>query len=188
MGRIKKVLILLLLVFVTVFGVAGCNDGNKELLERLDGLQSQLAEMEGKIDLLEEELENLKKQTQDYGLIISADKQVYEAGEEIYISISLENRSGTDKEIAYYLLFYPESSTGQFPADEQPPVTTKKTFKNGEVISITDRLGGCFPAGQHELKYKALFYLSWEMTEFGYETTDSAVLVYSNTIDISVTN
>lgn len=130
--------------------------------------------------------DDLGDELQDYVLKISADKQVYGIHDEIFIDITLENRSGNDVEIAYYFLFCPESPTGQFPVSEQPPVTTKKNFKNGETICKTERLGGCFPVGQHELKYSALFYLEWEMTEFGWETTGSEVRVYSNTIEFLV--
>lgn len=164
MKRATKIFITLVLTIVTVFCVAGCADAQNES-------QATIDDFEG---------------IQDYVLKISADKKVYRIGEEINIDITLENRSGKDVEIAYYFLFYPESPTGQFPVYEIPPVTTKKIFENGEIIFRTERLGGCFPVGRHELKYRAVFYLAWEMTEFGYETTSDDVIVWSNTIKFSV--
>ncbi len=137
--------------------------------------------------------ENQGDEIQDYVLKIAADKQVYAKDEDIVIDITLENRSGADVEIAYYLLFYPESSTGQFPeielapvTTELAPVTTKRLFKNGNTIHETARLGGCFLVGHHELKYRAVFYLTWKMTEFGYETGDNGVEVWSNVIKFAV--
>ena len=188
--KLKIVLIALFLAIIMVFGVAGCNASSQnDLQSTIDNLQSQIAEMEDQIrerDKKIEQLENEIAEMQDYILKISADKQVYSVNEEIFIDVALENRSGEDVEIAYYFLFIPESPTGEFPAYELPPVTTKKIFENGEIIFRTERLGGCFPIGQHELKYKAIFYLAWEMTEFGYETTSSDVIVWSNTIEFSV--
>ena len=123
----------------------------------------------------------------DFVLTIKADKNAYNTEDEILISVTFENQSDTDLEIAYYLLFYPESTTGQFPACEQAPTTTKLTFKKGDTISRTERLGGYFPVGKHELKYSAVFYLTWEMTEFGWEKTDDRVEIWSNSIKFTIT-
>lgn len=130
--------------------------------------------------------ENQGDEMQNYVLKISTDKQIYENGEDIIIDITLKNQSGADIEIGYYFLFYPESFTGQFPEYEVAPVTTKRLFKNGETIHETARLGECFLVGHHELKYRAVFYLTWKMTEFGYENTDDMIEVWSNTVEISV--
>lgn len=189
--KVKKFLIALLLGVVMMFSFAGCNSGN-DLQSKIDGLQSRIEELEEQLrdrDERIEQLENEIVEMQDYILKISADKEVYSVKEEILIDITLENRSGADVEIAYYSsLVCPDSPTGQFPATgEQSPITTKRIFKNGEIIRMTDRLGGYFPVGQHELKYRAVFYLSWETTEFGYDITDDKVSVVSNTINFSVT-
>ncbi|MCH5163991.1 MAG: hypothetical protein J1F36_03155 [Clostridiales bacterium] len=124
---------------------------------------------------------------QDYVLTISAQKQVYGLYEDIFIDITLENRSGKDMEIAYYFLFYTESNTGEtYAVHELPMVTTKKLFKNGEIIQQTRHSDISFPTGHHGLKYKAIFYLSWEMTEYGYEETYDSVEVWSNEIEFTV--
>lgn len=187
MKKFSKIFIALLLVIVALFCVAGCNaDIQNELQSKIDELQAQVDEMNDRIEQLEQELKILKGKTGDYFLKISSDKQVYNRRDEILIDIIFINDSGYDVNIAYYFLFHPISSTGQFPDHEQPPVTTKLIFKNGDIIRRTERLGGCFPVGQHELIYHAVFYLEWEMTEFGYETTDSRVEIVSNTIEFSV--
>ena len=129
---------------------------------------------------------NNTEEQQDYVLTISAAKQVYAKGEDILVDITLENRSGEDVEIAYSPLVIPESPTGEFPTICPPPITTKKLFKNGEIIHITENVKGDFHIGYHQLNYRAVFYLSWFMTEFGYEKTDDMIIVWSNTIKFSV--
>lgn len=58
-------------------------------------------------------LDNSGEELQDFVLKISAQNN-YDINDEILIDITFENRSGADVEIAYYFLFYPESSTGVF--------------------------------------------------------------------------
>ena len=172
---------------------AAIEDLNDRLAEKDDQIRERDTVIEDLNDRIKERdnrIEALKKRLldmQNFVLTISADKQAYGKYEEIYIDIALENRSGEDLEIAYYFLFIPESPTGNFSIGEIPPVTKKKLFKNGETIHETTRsVSGCFPVGQHELKFKAIFYLAWEMTEFGWEETDLDVIVWSNTIEISI--
>ena len=182
MKRSLSIFIAFFMGIVALFSVAGCNGGTQnELQSKIDALQSQIEELNEQIN------RDLKdKIPTSIVLRISTEKEVYGAHEDFFVDITLENRCGMDIEVAYYRLFYPESSTGQFPAYEQPPVTTKKVFRDGEIIRETDRLGGCFPEGTHELKYTAVFYLEWEMTEFGWETTNDRFEVWSNTIEFSI--
>ena len=173
MKKLNSILIALLLVIVSLFGVVGCGVGSQS------GLQN-------KTDEPQNEFQGEQNEMQAYVLNISANKQVYGEHDEIYIDIDLKNQTGEDKEIAYFFLFYPESHTGLFPDYEIPSVTTKATFKNGDTIHMTERLGGCFPVGQHELRFRAVFYLSWDVTELGWEETDNEVEIWSNKIGISV--
>ena len=85
---------------------------------------------------MQEEIENLQQEEQDFVLKISMEKEVYTDKEEILVELILENHSGEDVEIFYhggnYSCVVPYSDTGMFLPDEQSPYVTKKTLKNNE--------------------------------------------------------
>ncbi|MBE7088632.1 MAG: hypothetical protein E7370_03840 [Clostridiales bacterium] len=183
--------VLSLAMLFSVVGFTACTNG--ELQAKIAELEAQIATQQTQIEQqqeqikaleqenqeLEEQIKVLEQENQAYVLKIAAGKKVYNIEEEIFIDILLENHSGKDVEIAYYMpnLVVPESLTGEFPAIEQSPEMAKIFFKNGDTIHLTERVEDYFSVGQHELNYRALFYICGE-TE--------PVVVNSNLIEFSV--
>ena len=126
---------------------------------------------------MQEEIENLQQEEQDFVLKISMEKEVYTYVDQIPVEIVLENHSGEDVEIFYYEAYFlvPESDTGGFPDIELPHGVTKKLLKDGESLCFTERVDSYFTPGQHVLKYHASFYLDEGLT--------NGVGVYSNEIE-----
>lgn len=139
-------------------------------------LYNKIYELATKYQTLQE------KESQDYVLRISADKQVYSANEKILIDITLKNESGVDVEISYHYpsFFVPESLTGEFPDVEQSSEIAVLSFKNGEMIHLTESVEDYFRVGHHELKYHAVFSLGRQASE------SEVVVVSSNSIEFSI--
>ena len=119
-------------------------------------------------------------QAEDFVLTITSDKTTYGQHEDIIINISLENKSGEDLEIYYYFLFYPQiPSATNYPVNTvMPPHPYSKIISNNGHIKRTENMAGYFEPGQHEIKYKACFFLDREENELE---------VWSNTITITIT-
>ena len=123
-----------------------------------------------------------KRQMQDFKLLIATNKTSFYKDEDIMIDISLENQSGDDVQIAYYFLITPHiPSATDYPATtEIPPEPYTMVFKDGEVIHRTNELGGYFATGQHEIKYKATFFVNYG------KVYESMLEIWSNTIKIKI--
>ena len=119
-------------------------------------------------------------QAEDFVLTITSDKTTYGQHEDTIINISLENKSGEDLEIYYYFLFYPQiPSATNYPVDTvMPQYPNSKVISNNGSIKRIENMAGYFEPGQHEIKYKARFFLDREENE---------LVVWSNTITITIT-
>ena len=119
-------------------------------------------------------------QAEDFVLTITSDKTTYGQHEDTIINISLENKSGEDLEIYYYFLFYPQiPSATNYPVDTvMPQYPNSKVISNNGSIKRIENMAGYFEPGQHEIKYKARFFLDREENE---------LVVWSNTIIITIT-
>ena len=118
--------------------------------------------------------------TKDLLFTIATEKNIYQADEDIYFSISLKNQSGNDLKIAYFFLFTPivPTATNEPVVTEMPAEPYLKLFKNDDTVSATYNLGGYFEEGKHEIKFSAKFYLNYgQKGQNLYEIISNAVLI-----------
>ncbi len=120
-------------------------------------------EIETVVNTTKNNMDNIVKDEvgQNFSLIIETESILYRKNDDINFDIKLKNQSGKDLEISYYFLFTPiiPTASNEPVPTEMPSEPYRREFKKGEVISSRYNLGGYFDFGQHEIKFKASFYL-----------------------------